>query len=1285
VTSIRRGGNVCGSRSPTAADRTRFAARPAKLGRAFAQTIVGCIVLAMSTVLVLTVSQLPASATNAGPIFTLAGGDGPGPRPATSMAMQPTAVAAADVDGTPYVYVADESWNVVRRLSLTTGDETVVAGIGGSVPGYKGDGGAATSAELDDPTGLAVDSAGDLVIADAGNDRVRFVPASTGTYFGQSMTAGDIYTIAGDGNTGFEGDGAPGPSAELDDPSDVAVDALGNVYIADTDNVRLRFVSNSGGTDFGQSMTAGDIYTIAGGGSPPGNGNGIAPTSATLYYPAAVAVDGAGDIYIANTDDNDVRFIPTVTGTYYGQSMSADEIYTIAGDGTSGFAGDTGPATSAELARPDGLSVDSSGDVFVADTGNDRVREIPSTGGTYFDQSMAADDIYTIAGTGATGYSGDSGVATSAKLSNPESVAVDASGDVVIADVGNVRVRAVAASTATNFGQSMTDGDIYTIAGGASTTYSGDGGPAAGAALDGPHNLAVDPSGDLFIADTSNNRVRMVAASTGTFFGQSMIAGDIYTVAGDGSVGSLGDGGPSASAELSAPQGVATDSSGNLYIADTGNGRIRFVPSSSGTFFGESMTGGDIYTIAGDGSTTESLGDPATSSGLNYPENVAVDSNGGVYMSTSNDGILYIPATTTIRSGVLMVAGYLYSVAGAGTPQSLAVDADGDIAFAGGGNIFFLPLTSGTYFGQSMIAGDPYTVGYAVTTDGASVAFDSSGNLYFSSNGGGVSTFNNFVGVVMRSSGQNYVLAGNGNTDYAGDGEVATAASIEPSGIAVNSTTGDLYIDDSLNKRIYLVALDFAAPSITSSPNTTFTAGTYGYFDVATSGYPQAEISEVGTMPAGMQIDSPGDVLYGTPSAGSGGVYPIAITASNGVGSTVTQSFMLTVNQAPAITSTSSATFDAEAAGSFSVAASGFPSPTFSESGALPLGVTFDTDGALSGTPASGTSGSYPIAITASNGVGSGATQQFLLSVDDVPSAPTAVDAVGKNGQASVSWNAPVSDGGSPITEFRATASPGGSSCSTVSTSCVVTGLSNGTEYTFTVTATNALGAGASSTPSNAVTPATVASVPTAVVASAGNGEATVSWSGPSSNGGSLITGYVVTSSPGGIICSTTATSCTASGLVNGAAYTFSVRAINAVGSSSPSSASNSVTPLEPSPSSETTRTAAPEIGVLTTTYTVSKGVVPVRVSCAEARCSGVAELTQKVRVSIKGHKSATKTVILARRAFDISDARAASVNLSLSASGTSAFRHASTHHVGVTLHITVAGGKTVSRAISIR
>ena len=210
--------------------------------------------------------------------------------------------------------------------------------------------------------------------------------------------------------------------------------------------------------------------------------------------------------------------MPAVSGTYFGQTMIGGDIYTIAGSGMSpGYGGDGDPATTAELNQPNGAEIGPSGDLAIVDSNNNVVRFVPGTSGTYFGQSMTADDIYTVAGNGSAGYSGDGGAATSAELSFPTSVAIDASGGIAIVDWGNNVVRYLAATSGTHYGISMTAGHLYTIVGNGTGGYAGDGGAATSGELLGPLNVALDSAGDLIVADT-DSAVRFVPVASGTYY-----------------------------------------------------------------------------------------------------------------------------------------------------------------------------------------------------------------------------------------------------------------------------------------------------------------------------------------------------------------------------------------------------------------------------------------------------------------------------------------------------------------------------------------------------------------------------------------------------------------------------------------------------------------------------------------------------------------------------------------------------------------------------------------------
>jgi trimeric autotransporter adhesin len=337
--------------------------------------------------------------------------------------------------------------------------------------------------------------------------------------------------VAGTGSYGYSGDGGQATSAALYYPYGVAVDASGNIYIADTDNERIRMVTKSTGI----------ISTVAGTGSSGSSGDGGQASSAALRNPYGVALDASGNIYIADTYNHRIRMVTKSTGI----------ISTVAGTGSSGYSGDGGQATSVALRSPQGVAVDASGNIYIADTDNERIRMVTKSTGI----------ISTVAGTGSYGYSGDGGQATSAALSYPRGITVDASGNIYIADNSNHRIRMVTKST----------GIISTVAGTGSYSYSGDGGQATSAALYYPYGVALDASGNIYIADTYNNRIRMVTKSTGI----------ISTVAGTGSFSYSGDGGQATSAVLKYPYGVAVDASGNIYIADTYNNRIRMFALSA--------------------------------------------------------------------------------------------------------------------------------------------------------------------------------------------------------------------------------------------------------------------------------------------------------------------------------------------------------------------------------------------------------------------------------------------------------------------------------------------------------------------------------------------------------------------------------------------------------------------------------------------------------------------------------------------------------------------------------
>lgn len=611
------------------------------------------------------------------------GGDG---GPATSALVGSPNGLAVDTLGRLYISDGEGS---VRRVDVD-GTITTVAGIG--VRGFSGDGGPATSAALNGPDGLAVDQQGRLLIADVANDRIRRV-----TFDDDGR--GVISTVAGSGVRGFSGDGGPATSAAFRFPTDVVVDGQGRVLVSDRSNARVRRITFD-------AAGVGTVDTIVGTGVPGFSGDDGPATSAQLSAPKGLTVDSTGRLFIADGansrirrvifDDDGIGTITTVAGVGGGnfsgdggpaaiaeltspEGIAVDEtgtiffadagnmrvrrvtfdalgvgtIATVAGDGTDGFLGDEGPATSGLLNDPGAVTEDALGQVFVADTANNRIRRI-----TFDERGVGT--ITTVAGTGAFGFSGDGGPATSAKLGRPAGVAVDSLGRLFIGDRFNSRIRCVTFDA-------DGAGTITTIVGTGVGGFSGDGGPAQDAQISAPAGLAVDDDDQLFITD--GNRIRRV-----TFDASGL--GTITTVAGNGTAGFAGDGGPALDAQLRTPFGVDVDGVGRLIIADTGNRRVRRV-----TFDGAGV--GTITTVAGTGvSGFSGDGGPATSAQLALPLSASVDALGQIFIGDSNNRVRRV----------------VFDTAGAGTIDTVA--GTGAFGFVGDGgpalDAQFLALASAT-------------------------------------------------------------------------------------------------------------------------------------------------------------------------------------------------------------------------------------------------------------------------------------------------------------------------------------------------------------------------------------------------------------------------------------------------------------------------------------------------------------------------------------------------------------------------------------------------------------
>jgi len=465
-------------------------------------------------------------------------------------------------DNAGNVYIADTNNYVIRKVTNSTGIITTIAGTNHA--GFSGDGGLATIAQISTTYRIAVNTSGNTVtIADYGNNRVR-----------QFTVGGNILTVAGSGFGGFCGDGGLATSACMTAHA-VAFNSAGTYFVADGNNNRIRSFTISG-----------NINTVAGNGSTNQATivNGVAPAGVTLQNPYGIFRDPNGNFFVSDMTNNVIRELV----------KSTNVVNTFAGNGVSGYSGDGGPATSAELRQPTSVARDKTGNIYIADQNNHIIRMVNT-----------ASVISTFAGTPQScGYSGDGGAATSAKLCTPVGVFVDSKNNVYIADWNNHVIREVS------------NGIINTIAGNGTGGYLGDGGPAITARLNHPTSIAVDSAGNVFIADEYNHRIREVTAATGI----------ITTVAGNGVGGFNGDG-EAIFAELLYPQGVAVDANENVFIADTNNHRVRWLsPDGFLTTFG----GLGFAGFNGDGIM-------ALQAELFYPSAVTQDTSGNFYVADQDN------------------------------------------------------------------------------------------------------------------------------------------------------------------------------------------------------------------------------------------------------------------------------------------------------------------------------------------------------------------------------------------------------------------------------------------------------------------------------------------------------------------------------------------------------------------------------------------------------------------------------------------------------------------------
>jgi trimeric autotransporter adhesin len=742
--------------------------------------------------------------------------------PATAASLKAPKGIAVDSNG--LVYIADTSNNVIRVVNTQSSSVSIaglsipagaIATLAGNSNGQScasfstppcGDGNSALSAFLTGPSGVALDGSNNIYIADTGDNVVRVVntQATPITVAGVTIQSGNIAAVAGTYTPCSStpcGDGGAANVATLNLPDGVALDAMGNIYVADSSDFAIRVVNTQAAPITIQTVTIGigKIETIAGNFtqcSVPPCGDTTPATTAQLNFPRSVFVDGSGNVFIADTTDTTGQVV---------RKVSAGTINTVAGTYTQGFSGDGGSALSAALNTPSGVFVDGSANVFIADSANDLIREVTANNGN-INSIVGKIDVVNSVPIPQAAYSGDGSPATNASLQEPTGVAVDAASNWYIADASNNRVRAVnnQTKTITIAGVSIPPGDIATIAGDGTLCTAnpcGDGGPATQAQLSAPTDVTLDAAGNIYIVDSEDAAVRVIntQASAITIAGTTIPPGKLVTVAGNGFVGFV-DNVPATSAELGFPIGITLDSVGNIYIADgnplggPNNDVIRVVnaQTTSIKIAGVTVPPGFIETIAGTpqtpcGAPTSACGDggPATAAQLNAPTGVAVDRSGNIYVADFNDNRIRKVATN----------GTISKFAGTGAPCISSSCGDNGPATAA---LLFTPFDiSVDYLGNVFIADSGDFVIRAVNAGTASIT----------------------LGGVSIPAGDIAPVVGSGRFGFFGDGGPALSAELaEPLGLG-SDAAGDLLITDGLTWRVRDVnALLATAPTATPAP-----------------------------------------------------------------------------------------------------------------------------------------------------------------------------------------------------------------------------------------------------------------------------------------------------------------------------------------------------------------------------------------------------------------------------------------------------------------------------------
>ncbi len=681
---------------------------------------------------------------------------------------------AQDKEGN--LYIATQKDNKIRKVTVSTGIITTIAGTG--VSGYNGDGIVATTATLNfynGLPGLAIDKNGNLYVGDYGNNRVRKINLSTNI----------ITTIAGTGVGGYSGDGSAATGAKLNGPAGVVVDTAGNVYFADNNNSAIREIV----------AATGKIAAVAGNGTGNYTGDGGLATAATLNYPESFVFDKKGNLLIADEVNFVVRKVDATT----------KKITTVAGTGSYGFGGDGGQASAAKFKYLTGIAIDTAGNIYLCDQLNNRVRKIDAKTGV----------INTIAGTGISVYSGDGVAATTATVGQPSRLFTDIKGNVYIDDYYNNRIRKITAST----------GIISTIAGDGTDGFTG--APDALKAQINPQGVAIDPSGNYYIADGYYYDIRAVNIANSSY----IFAGNPGPDPNFASKGYGGNGGLASSALMNAPLSVVTDAANNVYIADVFNNVVRKINYSNKNI--NNVAGNHTAGFSGDGAA-------ATAAELSSPYGIAIDKKGDIYIADAgNNRIRKVDATTQNISTIAGTStagdsgdGGAATSAKFNFPYAVAVDTAGNVFVVDKGNKRVRKIAASTQKISTI-----FNNGHVLT----GIATDTRGNIYVS---------DSTASTIVRISFDSYysqVVAGSGTQGYSGDGGAAKSAKLNnPRGLYVNASN-QIYVADAGNnviRKIIMGALPVELVSFTARKNNssvllqwkTATETNNSYFSVERSG-----------------------------------------------------------------------------------------------------------------------------------------------------------------------------------------------------------------------------------------------------------------------------------------------------------------------------------------------------------------------------------------------------------------------------------------------------------------